>query len=339
MEKLLRTSTYHHDVDQLLASGGKRRKVERLLREKLLRDAYLSPHKASEVQKDIEQILTNAEREFEKLGGETINTTSRMDANSVGKQPRSLSPLAIKKLSRVNSPTMNHKPVAPTKRHSPPRETSKSTPSLRGQSRQKTKKPSTSEGSRVKMSQTQHLLPIERPHTTSRVELNEMSQTWNGADVSSVQGKPSLDVGQIDANNPTGDMMRSGGVPNSCTASLVRAAAGVWDGLIDNLREAANAIQYRDLVELARMREPPAVILPIVGYVSVLLGLTPSWLSARRSLFKELVPLQKFLREVDPMSIPIRRVRKAYELKDNTMSGWDEESVMAFSHAGAKLIR
>jgi hypothetical protein len=79
---------------------------------------------------------------------------------------------------------------------------------------------------------------------------------------------------------------------------LLQMASHVWDVLLLELRQSGVKIKYRDLIELAALREPAENVTLVVGYISVLLGLKPTWQAARASLFKELSAMQTYLKEV-----------------------------------------
>ena len=74
------------------------------------------------------------------------------------------------------------------------------------------------------------------------------------------------------------------------------------------------AATHKDLLEISALKSPPQIIADVMGYIGILLGLKPTWEAVHRSLLKELIPLQRFLKEVDPRKIPIRRIAKASAL-------------------------
>lgn len=80
--------------------------------------------------------------------------------------------------------------------------------------------------------------------------------------------------------------------------AVLREAELVWNGFLSDLRSRGKDIHYKDLVALSDIRDPPFVLVPLVSYINILLGLAPTWQAAKRNLFKELIPLQKFLQEV-----------------------------------------
>lgn len=96
-----------------------------------------------------------------------------------------------------------------------------------------------------------------------------------------------------------------------------------WVEAIKYLRYTAQELSYKDLTELTALREPPEPLMNLIAYICILLGLHPTWQAAKRSLFKELHPLQNFLREVDPLTLPLRRLKRASLLKDQQLSFLD----------------
>jgi hypothetical protein len=78
-----------------------------------------------------------------------------------------------------------------------------------------------------------------------------------------------------------------------------KRAVDAWEELLSSLRESAVDIRYRDLIQLADLKtEPTKESVDVLGYIALLLGLSPSWDVAKRLLLRELIPLQNFLREV-----------------------------------------
>jgi len=93
-----------------------------------------------------------------------------------------------------------------------------------------------------------------------------------------------------------------------------------WNGIMDNIWQCGNAIEYGDVVFLSTHWTHDSCMQHIVMYLCTLLGLkvkpnvddlTPV---VERSLFKELLPLVKYFREMNPLAVPARRLRKATTL-------------------------
>jgi hypothetical protein len=338
-----RSSAHSYEVDRLMLSGGQRRRVDRLLREQLLRTAYLSPHKTARIQAMIDEHLMAMEADQEELGGiihhpydhyntgEVPNTTLQQLERKRPKseqKPRRLSPSQIK-AERPHSPSMNHKKIDSPKRSISPSLMSKTTPNL-GPPLDSSRPTTGNVKSGQKLVSRTQQLPARPKTSAGHTGTSKHTKPW-AADTASSQQQDSQSQSHAHTFNKE--------ILSNHSNSLVRTAAGVWDSLIENLAAAADAIMYRDLVEVSNMREPPATVETVIGYLCVLLGLTPTWAIARRSLFKELVPLQKFLREVDPMSIPLRRVRKAYELKENVLGSVTEEQATNINVSVGKLMK
>jgi len=120
---------------------------------------------------------------------------------------------------------------------------------------------------------------------------------------------------------------------------LIQMAMHVWDKLLLELRDSGIKIKYRDLIELAALREPTENVVMLMGYISVLLGLKPTWQAARASLFKELSPMQMYLKEVEPLTIPLRRLKKAAMLKEENLSSISIESFRSVCKPLMKIAR
>ena len=102
---------------------------------------------------------------------------------------------------------------------------------------------------------------------------------------------------------------------------VVAKAEDHWLKLLHKLHEIGTDIVYKDITILATCstalssNEGPrltagAVNEYVVIYILLLLGLKSTWQSAQISLFREPFPFMKFLREIEPSSLPINRIRK-----------------------------
>lgn len=80
--------------------------------------------------------------------------------------------------------------------------------------------------------------------------------------------------------------------------NITRGVEAVWNSLVAAMRERAMEILYKDLVKISDLRAAPRPVVLVVGYVAILLGISPQWIAMKRAIFKELVPLQNFLNEV-----------------------------------------
>jgi hypothetical protein len=85
------------------------------------------------------------------------------------------------------------------------------------------------------------------------------------------------------------------------------------------LHSAAGDISYKDLTDVACLREPPVFAEALVAYIGTLLGLAPNWAAAKRSLFHDCFSLMVFLEQVEPLTVPIKRLRTAVKLKRDKM--------------------
>lgn len=107
---------------------------------------------------------------------------------------------------------------------------------------------------------------------------------------------------------------------------LVSKAESYWTKLVGALREAAKNICYKDITTLASNPNPSDSIKNLMGYILILLGMKNAWNVTTSSLLKEPFALLKLLREVEPLSIPIRRIQKAGKHWDSKL----EESLKDF---------
>jgi hypothetical protein len=99
-----------------------------------------------------------------------------------------------------------------------------------------------------------------------------------------------------------------------------------WIEEVVRLHATVQDLTYKDIVDIACLREPPEFVESMIGYISHLLGLKPTWAAAKRSMFHEIFSLLVFLTEVDPLCIPIRRIKLAVKLKKKDLLYLTEES-------------
>jgi hypothetical protein len=81
-------------------------------------------------------------------------------------------------------------------------------------------------------------------------------------------------------------------------ANLVSKAEKMWMMMVQELRDSALNITYKDIVEISKLKKPTEDIQNIIYYLCFLLGLKSSWDAAKTSLFKEIFALIKFIRQV-----------------------------------------
>ena len=87
-----------------------------------------------------------------------------------------------------------------------------------------------------------------------------------------------------------------------------------WNCMITDLQKIALQLTYKEVKMLGAFTDPPHSVSSVVGYIMILLGMKSCWKTARSSIFKEPFSLIKFMRDVEPMSMPVRRVKKAQKL-------------------------
>lgn len=139
--------------------------------------------------------------------------------------------------------------------------------------------------------------------------------------------------GEEDAGGGQDDTM------STISMDLVLEAEQLWTTIFGELREAGADIQYAELVELASMSHPHILVESVVIYLCLLLGIKPDWETAKRSLFKQVFPLLKFIREVDPVTIPPRRLKKARRLKDTSLGALSIHSIEVLNKSASKVMR
>lgn len=88
-----------------------------------------------------------------------------------------------------------------------------------------------------------------------------------------------------------------------------------WVISVRDLHNTAVDITYKDLTDICCLREPPVFAEALIAYIGILLGLSPTWAAAKRSMFHDCFPLMVFLSQVEPLTIPIKRLRAATKLK------------------------
>eukprot|EP01034_Spumella_vulgaris_P030181 gene30181-37350_t len=74
------------------------------------------------------------------------------------------------------------------------------------------------------------------------------------------------------------------------------------------------------------------------GYICLLLGLQPTWQAARTALFKEMGPFQKFLKEIEPLTMPLRRLQKSVTLRSEKMQNLNVKSFELIAGCVCKVM-
>ena len=72
----------------------------------------------------------------------------------------------------------------------------------------------------------------------------------------------------------------------------------LWREFTNMLASFAAKIVYKELVELASLRDPPAQVMVVLGFFEALFGLEGSLSAARQTFFKEISAFLRFLCEV-----------------------------------------
>ena len=106
-----------------------------------------------------------------------------------------------------------------------------------------------------------------------------------------------------------------------------------------SLKECAIDIDFRDLVELQCTRKPHPAVAACIGYLCVLLGQKPTWETAKKTLFTGLIPLHKFLFEVNPEAISVRRLKSAIYHRATALQGETVHSLAMVSIPAGKLMK
>lgn len=69
-----------------------------------------------------------------------------------------------------------------------------------------------------------------------------------------------------------------------------------WEAVLGEFHEYAEKhINVKDLSEVANLREPAPLCIPILNYLCLLFGLSPSWAVAKKYIFKDVNILKRFL--------------------------------------------
>lgn len=137
-----------------------------------------------------------------------------------------------------------------------------------------------------------------------RQALSQCTRTH--ADQRTMEGECGLD--NIDGASSVGSFtpvvvlpfspIRCSRMDDSDANKLMLNAEYMWHCMMAELRKAAAHIHYKDLVELAGLHHPSTTVINVMSYFNALLGITPSWETSRKYLFKELIPLLKFIEGV-----------------------------------------
>lgn len=127
--------------------------------------------------------------------------------------------------------------------------------------------------------------------------------------------------------------------PTPLPRDLLDEAARLWSNLVSELRESGSDIQYSELSDVAGISKPTAEIKSVVFFLAVLSGYKADWEGCKRSLFRHLFPLLKFVKEADPAAVSVRRLRKALKLQSKELSSASVASMRNVHPSAAKLLR
>jgi len=92
----------------------------------------------------------------------------------------------------------------------------------------------------------------------------------------------------------------------------------LWRFFLTKLHKCCEDITTQELDDLACMVCPSELISNMIYYICLVLGITPEWHAAKRSIFKEANSFVSFLQAVNPLDIPERRLRKAIAFKNES---------------------
>lgn len=113
----------------------------------------------------------------------------------------------------------------------------------------------------------------------------------------------------------------------------------IWKNLVECLHAAGREINYQDILEVGLLREPPEVLPSVIGYIAILMGLKPFWKTIKSTILKEFLIFQNFTREVDPLEIPVRRVKKAFLYKEEKLKDATPMTVYSACKPAGKIMR
>lgn len=111
---------------------------------------------------------------------------------------------------------------------------------------------------------------------------------------------------------------------------IAQQAEGIWEQLVTEIWTCGQSILYNELTSFATSWQKSPTSRSIVRYLCALFGLKTHTshllvLAAERSLFRELLPLLKYLREINPLTVPRKRLLKARTIYDKYFVPLQEE--------------
>jgi hypothetical protein len=123
---------------------------------------------------------------------------------------------------------------------------------------------------------------------------------------------------------------------------IAQQAQGMWEALISEVWNSGQCILYGDLTAFASSWQKTPTSRHIVRYLCALFGLKTHSshllvLGAERSLFRELLPLLKYLREVNPLTVPRKRLQKARAIHEKYLEPLTEEHSLQATDSESRL--
>lgn len=80
---------------------------------------------------------------------------------------------------------------------------------------------------------------------------------------------------------------------------LITIASKLWETLMSEARESAFDVLSSDLLEIHQYKTPPSVVVSVMGFISILLGLDPTWETAKTMVLSNFKLLTTYIREVN----------------------------------------
>lgn len=120
------------------------------------------------------------------------------------------------------------------------------------------------------------------------------------------------------------------------TMSLTKMASKcrtAWDSIVKELRLAGERIDYGHITEIGSYENPPETVMKVIGYIGIILGMTPTWPVMKIHLFKDHCILQRFFRNVQPLTIPVAQIEKAHKYREENLALFNPAAIKSISSA------
>jgi hypothetical protein len=104
-----------------------------------------------------------------------------------------------------------------------------------------------------------------------------------------------------------------------------------------NFSVAASSGDY--LYEICKMREPPPMLIAIIGYICLLVGMEPTWAVARKTVLKEVGAFRRLLSTISPAQIQLAYAINAVKFKNEFMAEWDDREAGQVSKSIESILR